>query len=67
VPTDGAAFALSEDRDRRLWVATVRGLVEVVDRAPVVRPLGTDDRRPMILAIASDSADRSLWLGPGTG
>jgi len=67
VPTDGAALALSEDRDGRLWVATGRGLVEVVDRAPVVRPLGTDDRRPMIIAIAPDPADRSLWLGTWHG
>ncbi|HMG55521.1 MAG TPA: two-component regulator propeller domain-containing protein, partial [Kofleriaceae bacterium] len=67
VPIDGAALALSEDGDGRLWVATVRGLVEVVGGAPVVRPLAGDNRRPMITAITSDPADRSLWLGTWHG
>jgi ligand-binding sensor domain-containing protein len=67
VPTEGEAFALSEDADGRLWVATVRGLVEVVDRTPIVRPLPGETPRPMITAIAPDPADRSLWLGTWHG
>jgi ligand-binding sensor domain-containing protein/two-component sensor histidine kinase len=67
VATDGAALALSEDADGRLWLATVHGLVEVVGGRPIVRPLGVDNRRPMITAIAPDPADRSLWLGTWHG
>lgn len=67
VATDGAALALAEDAGGRLWVATVRGLVEVVDKTPIARPLGVDNRPPMVTAIAPDPVDRSLWLGTWHG
>ena len=67
VATDGAALALSEDAEGRLWVGTSRGLAEVVNARPIVRPLALENGRPQIIAIAADPADRSLWLGTWHG
>lgn len=62
-----AAIALAEDGDGRLWVGTVRGLVEIVGGAAIARPVGVALGRATILAIAPDPVDRSLWLGTWHG
>lgn len=67
VATEGAAVALSEDAGGQLWAATEHGLLEVVGRRPIVRPLALDHPRPSVIAIAPDPADRSLWLGTWHG
>lgn len=67
VATEGAAIALAEDGDGRLWAATTRGLVEVVGATPIARPLGREIRPATITAIAPDPVDRSLWLGTWHG